>query len=437
MNQKSVFHNSLLTIVRQVFSIVFGFLAMVLIARVLGKEGQGQYTLAILLPTLLYTLMNSGVPVSTVFFIGQKKYSDEEIYSTTIYSTLILSLLSILIGLVVVFFFKDYFFASLTTGLLFSTLLIIPLIYLQKNLQTYFQGKEDFKSYNMIIILNQLGLLIFSLVFVWYLQLGIEGAILGFACSQLIMVLVSVVFMYRDYRLGFPKLFSSTYFKDSLFFGLKGHLSNVLSFINYRIDMFLLAYFIDDIAVGIYSIAVLLAERIWLVSQSVSSVLFARVANLTSEKEQNIFTSLASRNTLFITLLGGGFLALISHWLILTFFGTEYSESIEPFLYIIPGIILFSMSKVLANDFIGRGFPEINTYIALITALTNLVLNLWLIPIYGTKGAAISTSTSYILDALIKSIYFSRKNNIPFSEFYLIKSSDIKLYKSKITKLFN
>ena len=146
---------------------------MILIARVLGKEGQGQYTLAILLPSLLFTLMNSGMPVSTVFFIGQKKYSDEEIYSTTFFSTLILSLLSILVGLVLVYFFKDYFFASLTSGLLFSTLLIIPLIYLQKNLQTFFQGKEDFKSYNIVIILNQLTLLIFSVVFVWYLQLGV------------------------------------------------------------------------------------------------------------------------------------------------------------------------------------------------------------------------------------------------------------------------
>ena len=223
------------------------------------------------------------------------------------------------------------------------------------------------------------------------------------------MVIVSFVFIHKDYRLGIPKLFSSAYFKVSLLFGLKGHFSNVLSFLNYRIDMFLLAYFIDDIAVGIYSIAVMLAERIWLVSQSVSSVLFARVANLASEKERNIFTSLASRNTLFITFLGGGFLALISHWLVLTFFGAEYSDSVEPFLYVIPGIVLFSMSKVLANDFIGRGYPEVNTYIACVTALTNFGLNVWLIPTYGIKGAAISTSSSYILDALIKSIYFSRK----------------------------
>ena len=106
-------------------------------------------------------------------------------------------------------------------------------------------------------------------------------------------------------------------------------------------------------------------------------------------------------------------------------------------MYVIPGIVLFSMSKVLANDFIGRGYPEVNTYIACVTALTNFGLNVWLIPTYGIKGAAISTSSSYILDALIKSIYFSRKNNIAFGEFYVIKSSDIQLYKSKITKLFS
>ncbi|MDB2613507.1 hypothetical protein N9Y89_02365 [bacterium] len=35
---KGVFHNSLLTVVRQVLSIVFGLLAMVIIARVLGKS---------------------------------------------------------------------------------------------------------------------------------------------------------------------------------------------------------------------------------------------------------------------------------------------------------------------------------------------------------------------------------------------------------------
>ena len=83
-----------------------------IIARVLGAEGQGKYTLAILLPTLLYTLLNSGLSASTVYFIGKKKYTDDDIYSTNLISSLLLSIFSMLFGGVIVLFFKDYFFEN-------------------------------------------------------------------------------------------------------------------------------------------------------------------------------------------------------------------------------------------------------------------------------------------------------------------------------------
>jgi len=431
---KGVFYNSFLTVIRQVLSIIFGLFAMIIIARVLGSSGQGQYTLAILLPNLLYTLLNSGLSISTVFYIGQKKYSDCQIYSTNLFTSLLLSIASIFIGLIIIFFFKDYFFESLTVKLLLYTLLIIPLLFTQKNLQTIFQGKEDFEKFNMIVILNQLGLLLFAILFVLVLDMGVFGAVLSFAMSQFLMLLASFYFLKVYYNLLLPSQVSMNYAKDSLIFGLKGHISNVLSFINYRIDIFIIAYFLDDIAVGLYSVAVLISERIWLVSQSVSSVLFARVANLSDDAERNKFTSLASRNTLLITFVGGLILALVSNWFINLFFGESYSQSVIPFLYLIPGVVIFSMSKVLANDFIGRGYPQINTYIAIVTALCNLGLNFWLIPKYGIKGAAIATTASYLLDTLMKSCYFSFKNNISFSEFYIIKFSDLTLYKNQINK---
>ena len=105
--------------------------------------------------------------------------------------------------------------------------------------------------------------------------MGVFGAVLSFAMSQFLMLLASFYFLKFYYNLLLPSQVSMNYAKDSLIFGLKGHISNVLSFINYRIDIFIIAYFLDDIAVGIYSVAVLISERIWLVSQSVSSVLFA------------------------------------------------------------------------------------------------------------------------------------------------------------------
>ncbi len=410
---------------------------MTLIARLLGPEKQGQYTLIILLPTILYTFLNSGISISTVYFVGIKKYSDQEIYFTNLFFSLALSFFSMVIGLLVTVFFSDYFFANIPIQLLLYALLIVPMIYLQKILQSFLHSKEDFLNLNFVVILNQLGLLFFSLLFVWYLNLSVLGAVISFACTQLLMVIVSYSIIQKKYEFGFSLTSSLPYLKDSLIFGLKGHISNILTFLSYRIDVFLIAYFLDDLSVGIYSIAVLLVERIWLIPQAVSSVLFARVSNLKTEIEKTNFTAFASRNALFLTFLSGSVLALISPWLIQFLFGNEFNGSVIPFLYMIPGVVLFALSKILANDFVGRGRPEINSFIAFFVAILNIILNILLIPSFGIKGAAITTSICYGLDAFIKVIYFSLHNKISFFKFVLVRQSDFKFYFNKIIDLIN
>ena len=63
---KSVVYNSTLTVLRQVIGIVIGVFSAMIIARILGADGQGKYALIILLPNMFYTLFNVGVPASTV-----------------------------------------------------------------------------------------------------------------------------------------------------------------------------------------------------------------------------------------------------------------------------------------------------------------------------------------------------------------------------------
>ena len=49
-------------------------LSAMIIARVLGVEGQGRYALVILLPNVLYTVFNMGVAPATVYYIGKKEF---------------------------------------------------------------------------------------------------------------------------------------------------------------------------------------------------------------------------------------------------------------------------------------------------------------------------------------------------------------------------
>jgi O-antigen/teichoic acid export membrane protein len=130
-------------------------------------------------------------------------------------------------------------------------------------------------------------------------------------------------------------------------------------------------------------------------------------------------------------------IAFFSPWLIVVLFGQDYKESISPFLFMLPGVVLFSLSKILANDFVGRGYPEINSYIAIVVAFLNVILNIILIPKYGVVGAALSTSFCYGIDALIKVIYFSHLHKISLLKFVMIKKSDFKLYQTNFMSLIN
>jgi len=433
---KSVVYNSSITVIRQVFGIIIGMLSALIIARTLGVEGQGRYALVILLPNLLYTIFNMGVARATVFYIGKKEFALEDVFRTNLLVSMVISFATILIGILFIIFFHEKFYASVSIQLMFMILCVLPFLFLNKNLQVIFQGKEQFEKFNIVVILNQVGLLFFSSLFLLALNLDLFGALLAFVLTQVLMLFLVFYYLQSEYNLKFTSgNLSLDYFKGSVLYGIKGHLSNILAFINYRIDLFIIAYFLNDAAVGLYSVAVSIAERIWIVSQSVSSVLFARVSNLSSDVERAQFTALVSRNVLFLSILGGGGLFLLGKWIIYLLFGAAYAGSIAPFLWLIPGIVLGSMSRIISNYFAGIGKPEINTYVAIFLTILNIGLNIILVPKYGVVGAAVATSITYSTNMVIKTIIFSSMNKIHYSNFVIVKMADFEIYKSYIAKI--
>ena len=437
MNKKSVVYNSFLTVVRQLVGIALGMISAMIISRTLGVEGQGKYALVVLLPNVLYTIFNMGIAPATVYYIGKKKFALENVFKMNLLLALVLSLVTIIVGILFIVFFHEQFYESVPLQAMCMILCVLPFLFLNKNLQVIFQGREQFEKFNIVVILNQAGLLLFSTLFLLVLDFELVGALLAFILTQILMLLGVFYFLRTEFQLRLSSgSISIDYLKASIVYGMKGHLSNILAFINYRIDLFIIAYFLNDAAVGLYSIAVSIVERIWIVSQSVSAVLFARVSNLSTDQERANFTAIVSRNVMFISLLAGGFLFFLGGWIITTLFGEAYTDSITPFLYLIPGVVLLSYARILSHFFAGIGRPEINTYVASFTTLLNISLNIYLVPKFGVKGAAIATSITYASNMIIKSTIFGWKNKVSVIDFLIIKPSDLLLYQSYFNKVF-
>jgi len=193
--------------------------------------------------------------------------------------------------------------------------------------------------------------------------------------------------------------------------------------------------FIGSAAAGVYVIAVALVEKLWLVSQAVSTVLLPRLSQLSSEEgKRKIITPLICRWVLLVTLVGGLGLAVIVYPFTLLVFGSDYLGSVLPALVLLPGIVFVSGARVLANDIASRGRPELNMYVSAITMVCNVIGNLLLIPLYGLAGAAMATTIAYSLTLVLTLLIYTRFTSNRWTDSLFLKPSDIRMVMSAITR---
>lgn len=67
---------------------------------------------------------------------------------------------------------------------------------------------------------------------------------------------------------------STVYVKRAVAYRIQAHLANILEFLNDRIDRFIINKFLGPAALRLYAVRVRLVERVWMLSQAVSSNFF-------------------------------------------------------------------------------------------------------------------------------------------------------------------
>ncbi|MCM3088670.1 flippase [Bhargavaea ginsengi] len=433
--ENSFLKNSILNFSGNIFMIALGLISSVIIARTLGPQLQGVYTLVVLLPTMLVTFMNLGIGPATVYNIGSKKESIKTVIATNIILSSVIGVFSIFIGCIFIYFFKNSIFSGVPIRLLLCVLVIVPFLFLNSFLQAVYQGIQNFKRFNEIQVINKISQVILLIITLLILKLELNGALIAFIISSLFPTfLIYRYFSKDDYKFEINN-FSASLAKEYFSYGSKAHLSNIVSFMNYRMDILMISLFLNPYAVGIYNVAVSIGERLWVISSPISSALFPRISSLESENDKTILTVKVTRYVFYLSLIVGVFFFVISPWAVYILFGKEYQEASKVIRILLLGITIFAAERILSNDFAGRGKPQINLYTSLFTVLCNVIANVILIPIYGINGAAAATSLSYSLTFLIKLTLYCKFTGAKSKDILLIKKEDIDIFKKGIKLL--
>ena len=405
--------------------VVFGLATGIITARLLGPHDRGVFTVLLLLPMTLVNFAKMGVAQANVYYIRKRGASVGTVASNSLVLSLIVSVL-----LVVACYFArpwvlDPFTKGAPTRLVILALTAIPFTMIESYFLSILQAVENFRAYNLQSIYKA----VFSFVTIAVAMLAFHGRLWAALMSQLIVIAGANLWLLFQVRQVAPYSFrwDRDVGRGTLEFGLKSYLQTLAAHLHYRIDVYLIAYFLDPTQVAFYSIAVNMTNPILQIPDAIGTVIFPRLAGA-SDGDAHVQTAVTCRHTLFATILAAMFYAGVGSQVLTIFYGNRYAPAIPPMLLMLPGIIMISLYQILTRNFTSRNRQQVNIVAAGIALGVNFTSNLILIPRYGIAGAAVSTAVWYTLAALLLLIVFLRESGSGLRATVMIRATDLASY---------
>ncbi len=405
------------SVISKVMIVLLGFAYTVCQSRYLGASLKGDVAYIDSVTKVTFVVLGLGIHQAYPYF---KKKTGKNVAPFFLRLTLLLTLLylTIAVGLSVIFR-EDI--------RLVAIFMLTPcLVY--NRVVSYINMVETPNKKNMTeMIVN-----FFELIAVLILWLLVPASI-GWGIFLLLFkdLLLGIIYSLR-LRKQFvtPVHFTMAESREIIKFGIFPMLALLMTTLNYRVDIIMLKQFVTRAEVGVYSVGVMLAERVWMIPDALKEVM---ISNLTKGKDhREVSFVIRVCNTVCIFVVAG--IVALGQPFINIFFGEEYSKAYLITIIILIGVVFMIYYKMVGSYNIVHGKQKENLLYLSIAVVTNVIANLILIPQMGTYGAAVASILSYAVAAFLYTWHFSKETDTRVRDMLLINKEDIARVKSKMGK---
>ena len=396
------------------------------VSRVLGPSLKGTYSILVLIVSATSLLVLFGLGSANVYYGSRNPSQLPVLAGNSFIAAFGLGVL----GIILVEFatlspaFRSYLLENnIAIRQVQLIILLLPLIQLNAYLKEILRANGNMVRYNLIALWRSTVNLAGVLIFVWLLRLGLKGAISSWILSIVAVMLLTIWWVLKVVRGHVGVDWAAL--RRNFSFGIRLYPGNIAQFLNYRLDIFLVGYFLTPTEVGLYVTATALAEKLWEIPHAINTVMLHHIASLDDSQSANATTARVGRVvTLTIGLLCL-FLVVISYPLIKIIYGEPYLPSVLPLIALMPGIWFLGVGKLFATHLSASGRPEIGTIGAIISLSVTLLLDVFLIPRIGIIGAAIASSASYMLSTSVFVGVFLRSAHFGLADILIIRREDM------------
>ncbi len=382
--------------------LVLGAATTVIVARSLGPAGRGSLASIYALMTLLAQLGTFGIASANPYFAAREPHMRARIAGNSLWLAAVLGPVMAAFGVVAKLMLAgalgDVSWAELSVGM-FAVPVMLSSLFLQSILLA--EGRTVL--YNGIEVGIALLTVVLLLTALPLLGGGVLAALSLMVGPRVLALPIYMAAMRRHGRL--LRMPDGALARRMLGYGARAYVVTLLAYMLIRIDLLLVNGIQGASAAGQYSIAVALADALYLVPVSVSVNLFARMARGATEREAslNVFHLIAVGYLIICALaapLAGPAITLM--------FGAAYHPAISLFLWLLPGVYCLGLLTVIAYHFAAHGMPRELLLVWIPGLAVNLAIDIALLPHHGTYVASIASTVAYATVLILHLRMFAR-----------------------------
>lgn len=400
---RSVLEGFLSILGAKIVVLMLGLLVTPILVRIIGSSLYGDYAFILALLGITMILVNAGIFDGTRKYIAENRDErnwEENVFGFYLRIALVLAVLAAL-GFSAVAWFG---FA----GRLFdleSNLHLYLLGILIVSRQAYFVFRGGLMGLGLeersepLNVLKKTAFSITGLALA-YIGYGVAGLLIGHIVAVLLVTVLAfgILLKQMDLSVVLKRTHTQIPRRELLSFNSWSIVLIFLIASLYHIDILLLRPMAGSQETGFYKAALVVAEFLWLVPTAFQTILLHSSSEMWSNDDTERINSVTSKATRFnltlVLLLAIGLAALATDFVSI-YYGSEFEGAILPLLLLLPGVVGFAVARPILAVGQGKGALRILILATGTAALINLILNLLLIPRFGTAGAAIATSIGY------------------------------------------
>jgi O-antigen/teichoic acid export membrane protein len=315
----------------------------------------------------------------------------------------------------------------------FYLVLFVPATLIATNLLGVDQGCQNFAWFNLLRILDPLVYLIAILSMSTLNEVTVTSMTYATLAGILVSAILRTLLSAKSLLTTWPKWNEA---KKLLVIGSRFHFSNLLLYTSTEIDRFIIILLADDYSLGLYIVALTVANGgFGVITQAFTTLLFPKVSAATEKTEQRRLIIKSLQFSSLLLVMSNLFLAIITPWLIPLLFGHSYLPAVPPTLLLLLAFTTKGMKKVMMYGLRGLGKTREGNFSEMLGLVVFILSVKPLFSLWGLLGVGLALAIANMVAMLYLSHYLRLLLNISISDWWGIRIATIQQIFREVKKI--